>query len=137
MSQTSNEIGLGELITKIKQELASTNKDNPVFLVENVELELQVTVSKENEIKGQSEVKADLKINILGADFFKLGEAKGSVDATKKRKQENIHTIKVTLTPAILNDKFMAKLTPDKRKEVEESTGILVLGSSDQIHIDS
>ncbi len=29
----SNEIGLGELINTVKQELASTNKESPVFFV--------------------------------------------------------------------------------------------------------
>ena len=64
MSQISDGIGLGELISKIKEELASTNKDSPVFMVENVELELQVTVSKGNEVKGSGKAEANLKINI-------------------------------------------------------------------------
>jgi hypothetical protein len=59
MSQTSDGIGLGELIDKVKQELANTNKDNPVFMVSNVELELQVSVSREIEIKGQGEAKGE------------------------------------------------------------------------------
>ena len=34
MSKLSKNIGLNELITKIKEELESTNKDSPAFFVE-------------------------------------------------------------------------------------------------------
>ncbi|MFM7409053.1 MAG: trypco2 family protein [Cuspidothrix sp.] len=136
MSDTFNEIGLGELISKIKEELASTNKDNSVFMVENVELELQVSVSKEIEMKGQGEAKVDLKINVLGADFFKLGEAKGSAEVSRKVNQENIHTIKITLTPAILNQEFMASLPTDKQKAIKQATtGIILQGNNHEIDI--
>lgn len=133
MSQTFDGIGLSELIDKVKQELTKTNKDNPVFMVENVELELQVSISREIEIKGQGEAKVDLKINVLGADFLKLGEAKGAAEATRKVNHENIHTIRVTLTPAILNDKFMDNL-PDKiAKEVKNNTSPLLQGDNEEI----
>ncbi|MEA5574937.1 trypco2 family protein [Anabaena sp. UHCC 0451] len=132
MSQKLNEIGLGELISKVKEELASTNKDNPVFIVESVELELQVAVSKEQEVKVEGKAKADLKINVLSFDFFKLGEAEGTVSGSTKTNNETIHTIRITLTPAILNDDLMAKLTPDSRKKVEKNTE-LIFQSSHQV----
>jgi len=136
MSQTWDGIGLGELIDKVKQELANTNKDNPVFMVSNVELELQVSVSREIEIKGQGEAKVDLKINVLGADLFKLGEAKGSAEASRKVNEENIHTIKITLTPAILNQEFMASLPKDKQEAIKNATiGIVLQGGNEEIDI--
>ena len=132
MSEKLNEIGLGELISKVKQELASTNKDNPVFIVETVELELQVAVSRETEIKGEVKAKADLKINILSFDFFKLGEVEGTVEGSKKNNNETIHTIRITLTPAILNDKIMANLTPEDQKQIKDNTlGIVLQGEEE------
>ncbi|MBD2135808.1 hypothetical protein H6F47_26245 [Sphaerospermopsis sp. FACHB-1094] len=127
MSQKLNEIGLSELISKVKEELASTNKDNPVFIVESVELELQVAVSREIEIKGQGEAKVDLKINVLGADFLKLGEAKGSAEASRTVNQENIHTIRITLTPAIENENLMKTLPPEEQKKIRDNTPRIVL----------
>ncbi|MBK1990213.1 hypothetical protein A0J48_022260 [Sphaerospermopsis aphanizomenoides BCCUSP55] len=127
MSQKLNEIGLGELISKVKEELANTNKDNPVFLVENVELELQVAVSKEQEVKGEGKAKADLKINVLSFDFFKLGEAEGTVSGSTKTNNETIHTIRITLTPAILNENFMKTLTPEDQKKIRDNTPPIVL----------
>jgi hypothetical protein len=133
MSQTSDGIGLGELISKIKEELASTNKDSPVFMVENVELELQVTVSKGNEVKGSGKAEANLKINVLSLDILNLGKAEGSVEATKKVNQEHIHKIKITLTPAILNDKFMASLPINTIKEIKEATPkVLIQGDGER-----
>ena len=60
MPNLSENIGLSELITKIKKELESTNKDSPAFFVETAELELQVTFSKEivGEVGGKSQVLA-------------------------------------------------------------------------------
>ncbi|MBD2303030.1 trypco2 family protein [Nostoc sp. FACHB-190] len=133
MPQTNDGIGLSELIDKVKQELSKTNKDNPVFLVENVELELQVSVSKEIEIKGQGEAKAELKINVLGADFLKLGEAKGSAEATRKVNQENIHTIRINLTPAILNDNLMNNLPDNIAKKVKDNPLPLLQGDDEPI----
>lgn len=134
MSQKLNEIGLGELISKVKEELANTNKDHPVFIVENVELELQVAVSREQEAKVEGKAKADLKISVLSLDFFKLGEAEGTASGSRKTNHENIHTIRVTLTPAILNQGFMDKLTPAARQEIIKNTpGILLQGENDEI----
>lgn len=131
MSQASPEISLSELINKVKQELASTDKKDPAFIVETVELELQVKVSKQIEVKGQGEAKADLKISILSADLFKLGEAKGSAEASRKVNQENIHKIRVTLTPAILNDDFMDSLEPEEQEEIKQATRKVIVHGDD------
>ena len=120
----SKEIGLVELITKIKSELASTNKESPAFLVEKVELDLQVTVSKGGEVQAQGEAKADLKVNVLSFDLFKVGEAKGSGTVKGNLKREDVHNIKLTLTPAFLNPQLMdylEKSDPETAKKIKES----------------
>lgn len=130
----SSDIGLSELINKIKEELAATRKESPVFFVEKVELELQVTVSRSREIKGQAEAKADLKINVLSVDILKLGEAKAVAEATGTMERENAHKINITLTPAILNKDFMNNLSSAKQDQVKEQTEkILMHGEDDEI----
>jgi hypothetical protein len=132
MSDSVKNIGLGELITKIKEELASTDTESPAFLVEKVELELQVTVSKEGEAELQGKGKADLKINVLSIDFLKLGELEGSGQVTGKMARENVHKINLTLTPAVLNDKLMAMLNPEQRKEYIEAFSKLIVQGSEE-----
>ena len=78
-------IGLSELINQVKQELLTPpDKDGepPVFFVDSVELELQVTAKRE----GNAGVKIDV-VSIGG------GEAGGALS------QEKTHTVKVTLSP--------------------------------------
>ena len=78
-------IGLSELIDQVKQELLTPpDKDGepPVFFVDSVELELQVTAKRE----GNAGVKIDV-VSIGG------GEAGGALS------QEKTHTVKVTLSP--------------------------------------
>ena len=118
----SNEIGLGELITKIKEELESTNKQSATFLVDKAELELQVTVSKGGDAEIEGSAEADLKINILSVDFLKLGKAGVKGKATRKSEREVVHTIKLSLTPAILSDKFMDILDPNEKDKLQEDT---------------
>lgn len=128
----SSDIGLSELINKIKEELAATKKESPVFFVEKVELELQVTVSRSREIKGQAEAKADLKINVLSVDILKLGEAKAVAEATGTIERENAHKINITLTPAILNKEFMNNLSQDKQRKVNEASENILMHSNDK-----
>ena len=131
----SQEISLSELITKVKEDLASTNKESPAFLVEKVELDLQVKVSKETEVQGQVKAKADLKINVLSFDLFKVGEAETTATAKANLQRENVHTIKITLTPAILNPQLMEYLKQsdsETSEKVEQSaTKILLQGGDD------
>jgi hypothetical protein len=132
----SKEIGLAELITKVKEDLASTNKESPAFLVEKVELNLQVTVSKGGEVQAEGKAKADLKINVLSFEV-KAGEAEGSGTVKGNLKREDVHTIKLTLTPALLNPQLMdylEKSDPETAKKVKESlTKINLQGSDDEI----
>ena len=79
----TNSIGLAELIDQVKQELFSqeTGSDTtvPFFSVDQVTLELKVTVSKEG--------KAGLQIHVI--------EVGGGLS------REDVHTIQVTLTPLV------------------------------------
>jgi hypothetical protein len=79
MSQ-ENPIGLAELIAKVKQELfLERNTPTPFFSVDQVVLELQVTVHKEGN--------AGIKIYVLEAG------GKGS--------REDVQKVTVTLTPLL------------------------------------
>jgi len=80
-----NPIGLAELVEQVKQELlsAAPSKDNvPIFFVDNVELQLQVTVKRE----GQGQVKVDV-VSLGGA------EVGGGIS------RDDVHQVKVTLSP--------------------------------------
>ncbi|MEA5467648.1 trypco2 family protein [Spirulina sp. 06S082] len=130
----SEEIGLAELITKIKEDLAKTNKESPAFLVEKIELDLQVTVSKGREVQGSGEAKIEPQINIFSLDVLKLGEAGISGEAKASLNREDIHSIKITLTPVFLNEKLMdylEKSDPETAKKVEESVKKINLQGSD------
>ncbi len=79
MSQESP-IGLAELIEQVKQELLSKrNTPTPFFSVDQVELELQVTIHKEGN--------AGIKIYVV--------EAGGKVS------RDDVQKVKVTLTPLL------------------------------------
>src|SRR5438876_571710 len=73
-------VGLAELIQQVEAELLSYGPGTgrvPLFYVQEVTLELQVTISKEGS--------AGLRIQVI--------EAGGAI------KREDVHTIKVTLDP--------------------------------------
>ncbi len=131
----SSDIGLSELINKIKEELAATRKESPVFFVEKVELELQVTVSRSTEVKGQGEAKTDLKINVLSVDILKLGEAKAVAEATGTMERENAHKINITLTPAILNKELMNNLSSETKDVIVEKFKQIILQGNDNDRI--
>lgn len=75
-------VGLAELIQQVEAELLSYGPGTgrvPLFYVQEVTLELQVTISKEGS--------AGLRIQVI--------EAGGAI------KREDVHTIKVTLDPIV------------------------------------
>jgi hypothetical protein len=79
MSQ-ENPIGLAELIEQVKQELLSQrNTSTPFFSVDQVELELQVTIQKEGN--------AGIKIYV--------------VEAGGKMSRDDVQRVTVTLTPLL------------------------------------
>ena len=133
MSNLSNNISLSELIAKVKEELESTNKDSPVFLVEKAELELQVTFSKEisGEVEGKG--KSELKVQVLGVDFLKMGEIEGAWKVARKANRENVHKINLTLTPAInLSEEAWKRLKPELQQKIEEATPKVILQGGDE-----
>nr|WP_322712713.1 trypco2 family protein [Nostoc sp. ChiSLP03a]MDZ8213924.1 trypco2 family protein [Nostoc sp. ChiSLP03a] len=113
-----NSIGLAELIEHIKQELLSTEAEGekpiPLFSVDQVNLELQVTARKEG--------KAGIKVYVV-----ELGGG-GSRDDVQK--------VTVTLTPLLSKEERIALYKtryPQKWKLLEEtSIEGLLKGSNDE-----
>jgi hypothetical protein len=107
-------IGLGELIKQVKAELLSTSnnsQDNPLLSVDSVELELQVTVQKED--NGQ------IGFNVLSAFS---GEVSQGIN------QETIQKIKVTLSPLLDKEKLLALYLKENPQQKQELIQQLVNG---------
>lgn len=113
-------IGLAELIQQVKQELLSTipgeSTDAPILFVGSVELEIKVTVSRE----GGGKVKVDV-LSVGG------GELGGGL------KREDVHTVKVSLSPLFDKERLMEfyqTLHPDKvPASVKRSLNALMKGT--------
>ena len=119
----SSEIGLSQLIQKVKQELLTTyassgEDDTPLFSIDSVELELQVTVKQEG--------KGAIKINVLQ---FGGGELGGGVS------RDDVQKIKVQLSPLVNKENLLKvyyQKNPDKwKKFLETSVEALTKGSED------
>jgi Trypsin-co-occurring domain 2 len=117
MSQ-ENPIGLADLIEQVKRELLSTevttSSETPMFSVDEVTLELQVTVSKEGT--------GGLKIYVV-----ELGGSAG---------RDDVQTVKVTLTPLLSKDeriRLLQSQDPERWKAIMSAslTG-LVKGQTEQ-----
>lgn len=117
--QPHSSIGLAELIQQVKRELLSTvpgtNADAPILFVGSVELELKVTVGREG--------KGGVKIDVLS---FGGGEMGGTL------KREDVHTVKVTLSPLFDKERlleFYQTLHPDQvSATVKQSLEALLKG---------
>ena len=96
----SQDISLQTLIEKIKDELlAPTDGPGyPVFFVDKVELELQVTVTYE--------ANAGLKVSVLQLGGAEIGGSGSDMRG---------HTIKVTLSPILSREEQRKLLEEDKR----------------------
>lgn len=114
-----NLIGLAELIEQVKRELLSNTSDKqtevPLFSVDKVELELQVTVRREG--------KAGLKLYV-----FQLGGG-GSRDDVQK--------VKVTLSPLLSKEVLLGiyrKRYPERLSELaDKSIEGLTKGSNEPL----
>ena len=115
-----HKIGLGEFITKVKEELKPT-EDSPIFFLEKAELEIHVTVSQEGTLDVAAQGKADLKINVLGADV-KFGEAGAGGTASGKLQRQKVHTIKVTLAPILTKAEIKSTLSPKELDKIKAET---------------
>lgn len=118
----SSEIGLAELIQQVKQELLTTypnsKNDTPIFSVDSVELELQVTVKKDG--------KGGVKVNVLS---FGGGELSGGVS------RDDVQKVKVKLSPLLTKEQILKayyKENPEKwQKFLETTVDGLTKGSDD------
>ena len=91
----SGSIGLAELIEQVKQELLSTctygepGSDVPVFFVDSVELEIQVSVRRE------------------GTGQIKLGVLSFGAEAGGGLSRDDVHTVKVSLSSLFSKDRIL------------------------------
>ncbi len=103
----NNPIGLAELIEQVKQDLLkppTDSEDIPLLNVDSVELELQVTVQRENGGK-------------IGFNLMSIL----SGEAADKVSEDNIQKVKVTLSPLLDKQKLLAlylKRHPEKKEEI-------------------
>lgn len=112
-------IGLAELIEKVKQELLTVtpgkDKAAPILFVDSVELELQVTVKREGT--------GGLKIDVV---------AFGGVETGGTLSREDVHTVKVQLSPLFDRARlleFYQTLHPDRvPSSVKQSLDALLKG---------
>lgn len=112
-----NSIGLSELIQQVKKELLAQSPDMetdiPIFAVDSVELELQVTVKKE--------AKGGIKIYVL--------EMGGGAS------RDDVQKVKLKLSPLLNKEQLLAiykKRYPERWSELLEKAGeALTKGSSD------
>jgi len=100
-------IGLAELIEKVKRELLSTKAEAegtvPLFSVDEVSLELKVTVRKEG--------KAGLQIHVV--------EAGGGVG------RDDVQTVTVTLSPLVSKEervRLFKERYPERWQAVEDAS---------------
>jgi hypothetical protein len=92
----SNEIGLAQFIAQVKRELLDDNnrdaQKRPLLLVDNIELEVQITTSKD--------AKGGIKVQVLAAS--------GELGAGLKR--EDTHKVRLTLSPIMTHPERAAAL---------------------------
>lgn len=117
-------IGLSELIQQVKQDLLSTvpgkNTDPPILFVSSVEVEVQVTVKREG--------KAGVKIDVVAVGGGELG---GGLS------RDDVHKVKVTLSPLFDKDRMMEfyqTLQSDKvPASVQQSLDALLKGEESNL----
>lgn len=72
----ADEIGLSEFISKIKEDLKKAQQDSKVFLIDKVELEIQVTASRKGSLDVDGKGKLDIQVNVIPfLPPVKIGEA--------------------------------------------------------------
>ena len=96
-----NSIGIGEFIEQVKRELLFSRDDTtPLLSIDQVELQLQVTTHKEGN--------AGIQIQVV-----QLGG---------KLSNDNVHTVKVTLTPLLSKEdriRIYKDIYPGQEKVIE------------------
>ena len=100
---TQEPIGLSELIERVKADLLSDNPADdlpPLFSLDEVKLELKVTVTRE--------IKGGIKVYVV-----ELGGG-GTRD--------DVQTVTVTLTPWLSKAARLKSLTPEKKQQLREAS---------------
>jgi hypothetical protein len=119
----TDKIGLGEFINTLKNELNLVNQDSKVFLIDKVDLEIQVTASRKTSVEANAEGKLDIEINVIpGFSSVKLGEIGASGKGSGEFTRQDVHTVKLSLTPAAFKEEFTNILNDDERKELYKNT---------------
>ncbi|MBD2361258.1 hypothetical protein H6G36_08705 [Anabaena minutissima FACHB-250] len=129
----SNKISLNEFLCQVKEDLKPT-EDTPIFFLEKAELEIHVAVSKVGSLEGEVMGKSDLKISVLGMDFFKIGEFQASGKASGSLERKDIHTIKVTLVPIFNNEEIKTSLTEDQLIEIKRAIKRKIMRGEEEEH---
>ena len=88
---TKQNIGLSELIEKVKADLLKSPQDKtaPFLFVDSVELELQVVIKKD--------ANTGLEVDVIGIGGAKIGADVG---------QQNIQKVKVSLSPVFTKEEM-------------------------------
>jgi len=118
----SQGISIQKLIDQVRRELLEPTKvsEYPVFFVENVELELVVSITKGAE--------GEVSISVLDTLSGKFGG---------KESKEAAHTIKVSLTPMVTLDEIKDEIDPKTYQKIKKATTIaLVKGDNGEQDLD-
>src|SRR5437762_11108486 len=95
-----SEVGLKELIEKVKHELlASNNNQNQLLFIDKIELEIAVKVTKEGD--------GNVKVAVL--NFFEVG-AGGALTG------ERGNVVRVSLSPLLEREKILKTLADNEQK---------------------
>jgi hypothetical protein len=129
----TDKIALGEFINTLKNELNLVNQDSKIFLIDKVDLEIQVTASRKTSVKGSAEGKLDIEINVIpGLSSVKFGEIGVSGEGSGEFTRQDVHTVKLSLTPAIFKKEFNELLDETELEELQKNTKKKVFLGSDQ-----
>lgn len=129
----TDKIGLGEFINTLKNELNLVNQDSKVFLIDKVDLEIQVTASRKTSVEVNAEGKLDIEINVIpGFSSVKFGEMGGSGKGSGEFTRQDVHTVKLSLTPAAFKKEFNEMLNASEIEELHKNTKEKVFLGSNQ-----
>jgi hypothetical protein len=113
-----NSIGLADLIEQVKNELIYVDpeqeKEAPVFWVNSIELELQVTIKREG--------KGGIKVYVV--------EAGGGIS------RDDVQKVKVSMTPLLTREeirKLYQEKFPEKVREVFGKSLDMMKGNTDNL----
>lgn len=131
--QGNSAIGLTEFINKLKDELSLVEQDSKVFVIEKVELEIQVTAARKTSGDVNVGGKLDLEINVVPLlPSLKVGELNAEGKVSREITRQDVHTVKLSLTPAAFKPELVAMLDDNEKRQLTKDTkDRLFLGSKD------